>query len=202
MKLYFSPRSPFVRKVMVAVHELGLAGQVEPVPANVRMEEPNTTVLAQNPLGKIPTLVLDDGTTMFDSFVIVDYLDRLSGCRLIPAGGTSRDWVLKHHALANGLLDVLVLWRNERDKPEAQQSQGWIGNFHEKTQRTLDAFDMLVPALESQPFGLAQITIGVALCYLDFRFDALGWRNGRPALTRWHQAIAARPSFQATEARV
>jgi len=115
MKLYSSPRSPFVRKVVVAIHELGLADQIELVPTVVAMDQPNAGMLAKNPLGKIPVLELYDGTAIYDSAVIIDYLDRKVGCRLIPAAGDARDWVLVNHALANGLMDILVLWRNERD---------------------------------------------------------------------------------------
>lgn len=199
MKLYWSPRSPFVRKALVAIHELGLADTVDIVPTVVKMDEANATMLAANPLGKIPALVLDDGAVLFDSFVIIDHLDQRQGGKLIPATGAARVWTLKHHALANGLLDILVLWRNERDKAPLQQSTGWIENFGVKTRHVLDAFERLVPELEAHPVGLAQITVGVALSYLDFRFADLSWREGRPALAAWHAMFRQRPAMQATE---
>lgn len=199
MKLYWSPRSPFVRKTLVAIHELGLADTVDIVPTVVKMDEANATMLAANPLGKIPALVLDDGAVLFDSFVIIDHLDQRQGGKLIPATGAARVWTLKHHALANGLLDILVLWRNERDKAPLQQSTGWIENFGVKTRHVLDAFERLVPELEAHPVGLAQITVGVALSYLDFRFADLSWREGRPALAAWHAMFRQRPAMQATE---
>lgn len=200
MKLYWSPRSPFVRKVLVAVHELGLAGRIDIIPVTVRMEETNPAMLAVNPLGKIPTLVLPDGTAIFDSFAIIDFLDELAGRMLIPASGEARRQVLRQHALANGLMDLLVLWRNERDKPVEQHSAGWIASFEAKTRRTLEAFEAGAGDLAPAPPDLGLISTAVVLSYLDFRFGHLDWRQGRPALAAWHAGFCQRPSMQATEA--
>ena len=121
MKLHWSPRSPFVRKVMVAAHELGLADRIDRVRTVVRMTQPNADLLPDNPLSKIPTLVLADGTVLIDSVVICEYLDALAGGgKLFPPSGPERWTALARHALGNGLLDILILWRNERDKPEAR----------------------------------------------------------------------------------
>lgn len=119
MKLYWSPRSPFVRKVLVAVHELGLADRIGIVATPVAMTLPNAGLLRDNPLGKIPALVLDDGTVVHDSLVICECLDALAGPRLFPPPGPARWTALTRHALGNGMRDMLVLWRNERDKPAA-----------------------------------------------------------------------------------
>ena len=117
MTLHWSPRSPFVRKVMVAAHELGLADRIATVRTVVAMANVNRALLAENPLGKIPTLVLEDGTILYDSQVIIEYLDSLvGGGRLVPASGPARWLELRRHALANGLLEQLILWRSERDK--------------------------------------------------------------------------------------
>lgn len=199
MKLYWSPRSPFVRKVLVAVHELSLSDRIGIIPATVRMEETNPAMLAVNPLGKIPTLVLDDGTAIFDSFAIIDFLDEQAGHKLIPPSGEARRRVLRQHALANGLMDLLVLWRNERDKPVEQHSAGWIANFEAKTRRTLEALDAGTAELAASPPDLGQISTAVVLSYLDFRFGHLDWREGRPALAAWHAGFSERPSMQATE---
>lgn len=198
MQLYYSPRSPFVRKTLVAIHELGLANRVEIVPTLVEMGRPNDALVALNPLGKIPTLVRDDGAVLYDSFVIIEHLDRQAGSPLIPLDGEPRDWTLQNHALAHGLLEVLVLWRNERDKPVERQTQGWLANFEVKTQRVLDTAETMVPDYARRPFGLAHIALAVALSYLDFRFAHLDWRRDRAALAAWHETAAARPSMRAT----
>ena len=200
MKLHWSPRSPFVRKVMVAAHELGLADRLRTVRTVVRMGKPNEELLPENPLSKIPTLLLDDGRVLFDSLTIIEYLDALAGGgRLVPPG-EARWEALTRHALGNGLLDLLILWRNERDKPPAARTGEWLESFAAKTEATLDHLERDAPRLAEGPFGIGQIAIGCALSYLDFRFPDLPWREGRPALAGWHAGFAARPSVRATEA--
>lgn len=200
MKLHWSPRSPFVRKVMVAAHELGLADRIQTVRTVVAMTRPNLDLLPDNPLSKIPTLVLDDGTAIYDSLTICEYLDSLDGPRLFPAAGPARWTALTWHALANGLLDTLILWRNERDKPLPQQTPEWLAAFATKTTASLDRLQGMTPALDAAPLGIGHIAIGCALSYLDFRFPDLAWRNDRAALATWHNAFEARPSMLATEA--
>lgn len=202
MKLYCSPRSPFVRKVRVAIHELGLARTVELVPTVVRMDAPHQVLLAVNPLGKIPTLITDDGEAIYDSYVIIDYLDRRHGTRLIPAGGEDRDRALIIHALAHGLMEVTVLWRNERDKPEAQQTAGWLDNFRHKTCAALARMEADAGRLGQEQFGIGEIATAVVLSYLDFRFADLEWRHIAPRLARWHAGAEMRPSMQATQIAV
>lgn len=195
MKLHWSPRSPFVRKVMVAAHELGLADRIECVRSLAAMAVPNAAIMRDNPLSKIPALVLDDGQVLIDSGVIVEYLNALGGGTLVPSG-RGRWEALSRHALANGLLDLLVLWRNERDKPAAQQSPAWLDAFAAKAEATLDRFEHLTAA--TGPFDIGQVALGCALSYADFRFPPLRWQAGRPALAAWHAAFTARPSAQAT----
>jgi glutathione S-transferase len=200
MLLHWSPLSPFVRKVMVAAHELALVDSIDRRRTVVRMSAPNTELLSDNPLSKIPTLVLDDGTVLIDSGVICEYLDALAGGgRIIPRSGRERWLELSRHALANGLLDVLILWRNEREKPEAAQTAAWLDSFRTKTIATLARFERDIPVIASAPFGLAQITLGCCLSYLDFRFADFAWRNDHPNLAAWHTGFRARPSVQATE---
>jgi glutathione S-transferase len=200
MKLHWSPRSPFVRKVMVAAHELGLADRIDRVRTVVRMIQPNADLLPDNPLSKIPTLVLADGTVLFDSVVICEYLDALAGGgTLFPPSGPERWTALARHALANGLLDILILWRNERDKPEAKQLPELLDSFAVKTRATLDRLERDAPDLAAARFGIGHIAIGCCLSYLDFRFADLAWRDGHPALAAWHETFHARPSAQATE---
>ena len=200
MKLHWSPRSPFVRKVMIAAHELRLEERLTLLRTVVAMSKPNEALLSDNPIGKIPTLVLDDGTAIYDSLTICEYLDALAGGgRLFPAAKPERWNALSRHALANGLLDVLILWRNERDKPQARQTPEWVAGFALKTRATLERFEQLAPRLGDAPFDIGHIAIGCALSYLHFRFADLDWRAGRPTLTAWHQSFCERPSAKATE---
>ena len=200
MRLHWSPRSPFVRKVMVAAHELGLADRIDRVRTVVRMTQPNPDLLPDNPLSRIPTLVLADGTVLTDSVVICEYLDALAGGgKLLPPSGPERWTALARHALANGLLDILILWRNERDKAEGKRTPELLDSFAVKTGAALDRLERDAPDLSDAPFGIGHIAVGCCLSYLDFRFPDLDWRSGHPALGAWHEAFRARPSARATE---
>ena len=185
---------------MVAAHELGLAGKIECVRSVAAMGKPNPAIMLDNPLSKIPALVLADGTVLADSAVIVEYLDSLAGGgRLLAPTGRQRWLVLSRQALADGLLDMLVLWRNERAKPAGRQTHEWLDAFAIKTAATLDRLEAEAGALESEPFAIGHIAVGCALSYLDFRFPDLAWRAGRPRLAAWHATFADRPSAKATE---
>jgi glutathione S-transferase len=200
MQLLWSSRSPFVRKVMVAAHELGLADRIELTRTAAVMAAVNPELSADNPLNKIPTLILDDGTRLYDSFVICDYLDTMAGGgTLCPPAGPARWRMLGWHALGNGLLDLLIIRRSERDKPADRQTPALLEAFAAKTANTLDHLETLAPALNAEPVGIGQIAIGSALSYLDFRYADLRWRDGREALAAWYADFAARPSMRATE---
>ncbi|WP_246514205.1 glutathione S-transferase family protein [Neoroseomonas soli] len=197
MKLHWSPRSPFVRKVMVAAHELDLADRISMTRTVVAMTTPNRELLPENPLGKIPTLVLEDGTILYDSQVIIEYLDHLAGGgRLIPPPGPARWLELRRHALANGFLDLLILWRYERGK--AQPLPALIDSFTLKTGAVLAALEAEADAIARAPVGLAQITLAIAGAYLDFRFGDLGWRDRCPRFSAWQRRFEERPSMRAT----
>jgi len=200
LKLHWSSRSPFVRKVMVAAHEMGLADRIETVPTLVTMTEANRDLMRSNPLGKIPTLVADDGIVLFDSTVICEYLDSLhAGTKLFPADPNQRWRALRWHALGDNLLDTLVLWRNEQLRPPAQQSPETIKVYELKTRNALDLLEAESGALAQSQFGIGHVSIGVVLGYLDFRFAGLGWREGHPKIAAWYAAFAQRPSARATE---
>lgn len=200
MKLHWSPKSPFVRKVVIAAHECGLVDQITTVRSVAAMRTPNPAIMCDNPLSKIPTLVLDDGTPIFDSLTICEYIDALAGGgRILPAPGPERWTALTRHALGNGLLDILILWRNERDKPAERRTPEWLSAFAEKAIATLARLEALAPVLTRTAFGVDHIAIGCALSYMDFRFADLNWRDGHPALARWHEDFTARPSARATE---
>jgi glutathione S-transferase len=199
MKLYWSSRSPFVRKVMIAAHELGLADRLEPIPAVVAAAQPNQAVMAVNPLNKIPTLILDDGSALFDSTVICEYLDGLQGApRLFPRAPAERWPALRWHALGNGLLDILILWRSERMRPEAQRSAALLEAFGQKLEAALALLEREAAALRHAPVSIGSVGVAAALGYLDFRFAELAWRGGRPLLAAWYDDFAQRPSMRAT----
>lgn len=197
MLLHWSPKSPYVRKVMVCVHELGLDARVERLRSVAAMLKPNERIMQDNPLSKIPTLVLDDGRTLFDSTVICEYLDDLAGGTLFPRAGDARWQALRWQSFGNGLLDALILWRNERERlvplPEL------IEAFELKTHASLAQLEREAGDLAAAPFGIGQIGIACALGYLDYRFAGQAWRQRAPALAAWYAQVAARPSFLATE---
>ncbi|MEM5437807.1 glutathione S-transferase N-terminal domain-containing protein [Paraburkholderia diazotrophica] len=200
MKLHWSPRSPFVRKVMVCAYERGIADRFECVRTPVAMDTPNPALLHDNPLSKLPTLVLDDGSALFDSSVICEYLDTLHhGARLFPASGTERFRALQQQAFADGLLDIYLLLRQERNKPPAQQRPQWLDAFKVKSDASLDALEKLAPSLRQDGIQIGDIAIACTLAWLDFRLPDLEWRKGRPALGAWHACFAARDAMRRTE---
>ena len=197
MKLHWSPRSPYVRKVMIVAHELGLAERLEVVRTVVGGTTPHLELMRENPLGKIPTLVLQDGTIIYDSPVICEYLDTLhDGPKLFP------DWperltALRRLALGDGMLDVALAWLGERFRPIEKQSQPHIELWRAKLLACVDALELEADALAAGRFTIGHIAIGIALSYLDFRFGDLAWRDGHPRLAAWHATFDARPSVQA-----
>jgi len=202
MKLHWSPRSPFVRKVMIVLHETGQIGGVQYVRNPVAMSEPNATVMADNPLGKIPTLVLDNGEVLFDSHVISEYFDRRhSGAKLFPAEQEAYFRALTWQALGDGLLENLLLWRNwatERGLDPLAGADAYTRAFALKTGTTLDRLESVASELDAAPFNIGHVTIGTMLSYLDFRWPKLEWRTGRTRLAGWHERFERRPSVMAT----
>jgi len=197
--LHWSPLSPFVRKVMCLVHELGLAPRVSCVRTKVARQEPNLALLALNPLIRIPTLELADGTALFDSVVICEYLDSLAvGASLYPASGPARWQALRWQALGDGLCDTLILWRHERDRPPEQRQEGMLRASALKVEASLTLLEREVEALDAAAFGIGHIAIGCALGYLAVRFADLGWQAGRPRLAQWYVAFEARPASRET----
>lgn len=194
MKLHWSPRSPFVRKVMIVLYEAGIEDRVTCVRTPVAMDKPNLDLLPDNPLLKLPTLVLDDGSAIYDSRVICAYLNDLAGVGLLPAEPRARLTAERRQALGDGLLDVLLLYRQERNKPPARQTQAWLDAFALKVKAVLAALENEAPALRATPFDLGLIAVGCALSYLDYRFADQPWRDGHPTLAAWHLDFARRPS--------
>lgn len=200
MKLHWSPRSPFVRKVMVVAHETGLDKRIQCERSVVAITKPHLELMRENPISKIPTLILDDGAPLYDSGVICEYLDTLHDrAKLFPAEPKARWTALRRQALGDGFLDHLILWRNEKERPEEHRSALHLAAYQAKFDATLKTFEKELPELEATPFGIGHIAYAVALSYLDFRFADKNWREGRPALAAWHEKVAARPSMRATE---
>jgi glutathione S-transferase len=194
MKLFYSPVSPYVRKCLVAAHELGLAERIERLPEAARP----LNRLTQNPLGKVPTLLADDGTVLYDSRVIVEYLNALAGGALIPIGGPERFAVLVEHALADGILDAAILVRYETAvRPEPLRWNDWTAGQMEKIHRGLADLESRSTTL-GERVDVATITFGCALDYLDFRFAAIGWRDKHPRTAEWFARFSERPSMVAT----
>lgn len=198
MKLHWSPRSPFVRKVAILLKETALEQQVVNVRSVAAIATPNLPLMVDNPLSQIPALVLDDGRALYDSAVICEYLDSLhDGARFFPAAGDARWLALRRQALADGMLSVLLIWRQERLKTPAQQLPDWLAAFAIKISASLDALELEAASL-ADGFDIGQLTIGCMLSYLDYRFADIDWRGPRPALAGWHATFLARPSVIAT----
>jgi glutathione S-transferase len=196
MKLRFSPTSPFARKVVVSAIETGLDKRIERVATDTA--DPKSGLGAENPLGKVPSLTLDDGGVLFDSRVICEYLDGLhDGPKLFPAAGPARWTALRRQALGDGICDAAVLARMEVVRPPAEQSASWIAKQKGKVAGSLDALEAEAGRLgEGLDIGL--IAIGCALAYLDLRFAADAWRDRHPRLAGWFERFAERPAMKAT----
>lgn len=196
MKLHWSPKSPYVRKVMVCAHELGIVERLALVRSVAAMLKPNPAIMIDNPLSKIPTLVREDGSTLFDSAVICEYLnDEVQGS-LFPAKGPARWAALRWHALGDGLLDALILWRNERER--TQPLTALLDAFELKTRACLALLDEEADALGTASFAIGHVAVGCALGYLDYRFGALDWRALAPRLADWFAGVQKRSSFRST----
>lgn len=200
MKLLWSPRSPYVRKVMILVHELGLADRIECIRAVATPRGvPNPVISGVNPLGKIPVLLREGRPPLFDSRVIAEALIALApgGDRLLPGAGEARLIQLRWQALGDGLTENLLLWRIERTGVSGGDL-GSIASYRAKVVATMEVLEQEAPALAASPFGLGQIAILCALGQLDFRFAQSAWRSAHPQLAAWAAAEAARPSVAAT----
>lgn len=198
LKLFHTPTSPFVRKVLVFAHEVGV--EVETVFLRPTPLAPDAALSKDNALSKIPVLVGPDGP-LYDSPVICEYLDTLHGGRkLVPPSGPERFYVLRTQALCDGILDAGVLAYYERTmRPAELQWPAWLDGQARKARQALDALEADVSRFGAGEIDLAQICAGVTLGWLEFR-DVLGdLRAGRPELFRWYERFRQRPSMRATE---
>jgi len=202
MKLFHAPTSPYVRKVMVVAHETGQTDDLELHFSGTTPVAGDPELLSSNPLGKIPALVLEDGSCLFDSRVICEYLAARAGDGgLFPASGAVRWQALTRQALGDGLLDAALLARYEwLMRAEEFRSAEWRAAQLGKVKLALDRIEALAPELEDD-LTIGAISLGCALGYLDFRFPELVWRQDRPAAERWFARFGARPSMIATQPR-
>lgn len=198
MKLFYSTPSPFARKARIVIRELGLLSAVEEIECNPFADTP--ALLNANPLGLVPTLALDDGTTMFDSPVICDYINaaaNASGKTLIPDHGSERWRILRAQALADGALEVAISVTAEQRRPAHERSRAAIARSSAKLVRAVDAIAADMPL--SGDVTLGHIAYACVFGYLDFRHPTLvAWRAGHPALADWYAQFISRPSFADT----
>ncbi len=199
MQLRYSPTSPYVRKVSITAIEAGLADRIERVSTDPWSAE--TDLTGSNPVGKVPCLITDDGTAIYDSPVICEYLDSLnSGTKLIPASGDARFKALTLAAAGDGMLDagVLLLIETVR-RPAELKWDWWVERQDSVVKRCMDVADAAADTLATDgDITIAEITIGAGLGWIDLRFPDLGWRKERPALADWYDKISERPSFEQT----
>jgi len=198
MKIFYAAASPFVRKCLVVAHELGLRERIELVPASAHPINRSAPIVAHNPLGQMPTLLADDGTVLYDSRVICEYLNALGDGRIVPATGAERWQALIEQSLADGIMDAAVLVRYEQVvRPEPLRWPEWINGQLDKVHSALARIELEAPTFGGR-VDIGTIAIGCALGYLDLRFAALAWRERHPASAAWFARFDARASMSAT----
>jgi len=188
-----------VRKCLISAHELGIVSRLTLLPAAPHPIDRDRALVASNPLGKVPTLVTDEGTALYDSRVICEYLDALAGGRLIPAVGPARWTVLVEQSLADGILDAAVLTRYETAvRPEPLRWKDWILGQLDKVNCGLDDLERRAGGWGTR-VDLGTVSIACALGYVDFRYPELEWRRRAPRAGEWFAAFRERASMRATE---
>jgi glutathione S-transferase len=195
MKLHYAPTSPFVRKVVVLLHETDMLEAVELHNVATTPYDPSADVQASNPLAKIPALERGDGPALYDSRVICEYLNERAGAALYAGGWDTK--VLE--ATADGIMEAAVLATYEmRMRPEEKQSPEWIKAQLGKVLSACSALNARWMSQLQGPLTIGQIAVGCALAYVDFRHPDLGWRTGNAALADWFKGFESRPAMQAT----
>ena len=196
MKLLASPTSPFARKVRILIREKNATNLVPETVVSV-LDDPEE-LLSVNPLGKIPALQTKEGTTLFNSPLVCQYLDEtLPGTKFLPPAGDSYWKAMRFVTIGDGISEAAFLLTMERNRPEAERSSMWTGRWQRAITRSLDLLEKEADDLQG-PLDLGIIAIGCALGYLDFRHGHLEWRNTRPALAAIAERVLALPSFKET----
>ena len=196
MKLLMSPASPFVRKVLVLLHETKQIDDVVMQSVQAGIGSTEAALKAANPVGKIPALVRDEGPTLYDSRVICRFFDARAGAGLYPENGWDS---LVLESTADALMDAAVLMVYEaRFRPEEKQSAEWVENQWIKVEDALDALNSRWLSHLEAPLDIGHIAVASALGYLDFRHDARNWSVGRDGLANWFERFSDRDSMRAT----
>jgi glutathione S-transferase len=199
MKLFHSQSSPYVRKCMFIAHHLGLADRIEKLPSAASPVKRDQSIVPSNPLGKVPTMILDDGTVLFDSRVICEYLDQLGKGSFFPAAGAERWRVLTEQSLADGILDAALLARYEGTlRPENLRWSDWVAGQMDKINVGLAHAEKQFDAGDER-LDIGRVSLACALGYLDFRFGELGWRKQCPKLAAWYEKFSVLPAMAATK---
>ena len=193
MKLYYSPTSPYVRKVVACAIACGIDKRITRVTTNPHDSPPE--LLADNPLSKVPCLVTGDGLALFDSPVICEYLDYVGTGSLFPPQGPLRWRALKLQAIGDGIMDAAVGRRGEMGRPHEAARATAMARQAEAVRRALDKLEA-IPLADHLDIGT--ITVACALGYLDLRFADDAWREGRPQLAGWYAAVQQRPEIAGT----
>jgi glutathione S-transferase len=195
MKLLYAAPSPFARKVLACAVARDIDQQIERVPTQASVLPP--ALLAANPLGKVPTLITEDGTAFYDSRVICEYLDSIGDApAMFPPSGAARWRALRFQALGDGVMDAAVLRRDESQRPREAARDGFMAYQAAKVARGLQALERDVP---HETLDVGSIAVACALLYLDFRFAAEPWRPAQPKLAQWLDTMARQPPFARTE---
>ena len=199
MKLFHSPTSPYVRKVMVTAIEKGLESKIEKMNTAASPIKREAALTSKNPLGKVPCLITDDGRALFDSPVICAYIDTLKAPHLTPADANARFDAMTLEALADGFLDAGILLRYEGAmRPEPKRWDEWVNGQMAKIEGALDALETTYAAQLTGPLTIGQIAVGCALGWFDFRYGHVDWRKSRPKLAAFAKTFGERPSMKAT----
>lgn len=197
MKLLHSPASPYARKVMITAHELGLVDRLDLQTGGSSPLDPNPDIVAANPVGRIPALILDDGTVLTDSRVICRYLNHLAGGALYGSGNAEFP-IIAREAIAEGMIDsALLIVYEGRLRPADMQFQPWIDGQKRKILEACTRLDGRIGEYAGD-VTVDKIALAAALGYLDFRMPDLGWRTGRGALADWFAGFSERDSIKAT----
>ena len=198
MKLLYTPNSPYARKVRIVAMEKHIELELQ----EVVLADPDCIVKNYNPLGKVPVLVLADGDSLYDSRVIVEYLDNHApGTHLIPTDNSSKIWVRRWEALADGVCDAAIAAMLEGRKPPEMQSQASIDRQLDKVTRGLEVLNLDIIKKKwcvNETFSLADIALGCMLAYVDLRFKSLNWQDSYPNLAKHYSLLVKRPSFKQT----
>lgn len=199
MRLFYTLGSPYARMVRIALLETGLNARVQE--QEVTLRDPDSALLPHNPVGRVPTLELDDGMILTESLLILQYIDAVqTGAKMLPRDGSDHWRVLSEMGLATGFLEGIVTWGRMLRNPENERARAVLELETIRTNRTADALEQSIAqgAYAGPDMNTARIVLGCTLGWVELRHTVWKWREKRPALSAWYDTIMAAPSFQAT----